>query len=269
MSKVKVTCHDLTMEFNVPGNRGTLRVLENVSFDVRDGEFLSLVGPSGCGKSTLLRIIAGLLRPTSGAVYIDNKEVSECGSERAFVFQSPLLLPWRTTLRNITYGLELQGVPMKEAVAKAEEVIKLVGLKGFENYYPYNLSGGMQQRVNLARALIMNPSILLMDEPFANLDAQTRVFMQREVLRIWRETRKTIIFVTHQIDEAVFLSDTLVVLSRRPARVISKIDVDLPRPRELELRFKEAFTKYTNQVWELLKREAEKAIEEELAKGML
>lgn len=267
MSKVKVSCQDLSMDFRIPGKGGILRVLEDVNFDVEEGRFVSIVGPSGCGKSTILRIISGLLRPTRGAVYIDGKEVTGCGQDRALVFQSPLLLPWRTALRNITYGLELRDVSTDEAVAKAEEVIKLVGLQGFENYYPYNLSGGMQQRVNLGRALITDPSILLMDEPFANLDAQTRVFMQQEVLRIWRETRKTIIFVTHQIDEAVFLSDSLIVLSRRPAKAISKINVDLPRPRNLELRFTEAFTKYTNQVWEIIKVEAEKAYKEEFAKG--
>lgn len=232
----------------------SLPVLENINISVEENEFVSIVGPSGCGKSTLLYIIAGLIKPTSGKIMINGKEITNPGPDRTIVFQNPTLFPWRTVLRNVTYGLEAIHLPMDEAKKRAMKFIELVGLKGFENYYPNRLSGGMQQRVNLARALVTNPEILLMDEPFAALDAQTREYMQTELLRIWSETRKTVIFVTHQIDESVYLSDKVIILSSRPGKIKKIIDVDLERPRNLELKRTTKFVRLVDEVWSYIER---------------
>jgi NitT/TauT family transport system ATP-binding protein len=211
-------------------------VLEAVNLIAGGGEFVSIVGPSGCGKTTLLQILDGLLLPTRGHVLVDGRPVDGPGRDRAVVFQDPALLPWRTVLRNVTYGLECLKVDAREARRAAEWWLDFVGLSGFGLHYPYELSGGMQQRVNLARALAVDPSILLMDEPFAALDAQTRESMQAELLAIWERSPKTVVFVTHDIGEAIFLADRVVVLSSRPGRVRAAIPVPLPRPREDSLR---------------------------------
>jgi NitT/TauT family transport system ATP-binding protein len=232
----------------------SLPVLENINISVEENEFVSIVGPSGCGKSTLLYIIAGLIKPTSGKIMINGKEITNPGPDRTIVFQNPTLFPWRTVLRNVTYGLEAIHLPMDEAKKRAMKFIELVGLKGFENYYPNRLSGGMQQRVNLARALVTNPEILLMDEPFAALDAQTREYMQTELLRIWSEARKTVIFVTHQIDESVYLSDKVIILSSRPGKIKKIIDVDLERPRNPELKRTTKFVRLVDEVWSYIER---------------
>jgi NitT/TauT family transport system ATP-binding protein len=233
-AKLKIA--GLNFEYSDIKNKSHCTALKNVNLAVSEGEFVSIIGPSGCGKSTLLYVIDGLLKPKNGQIFIDGKPVSRPGRDRALVFQSPSLLPWRTVLRNVTYGLEMLNVNKKEAEAKALELIKTVGLSGFERYHPHALSGGMQQRANLARALALDPEILLMDEPFAALDAQTREEMQLELLRVHRETRKTIFFVTHQIDEAVYLSDRVIVLSGRPGTVKSMIWIDIDRARPMSAK---------------------------------
>lgn len=210
--------------------------LDKTSFSVAAGEFVCIVGPSGCGKTTLLNCLDGLRPVTGGEILVDGHQVSAPGPDRAMVFQSPSLMPWRNVLKNVMYGLESQGVPPGEATRRAMKVIELVGLAGFESYHPGELSGGMQQRVNLARALVIDPEVILLDEPFAALDAQTRELMQAELLRVWRVTKKTAVFITHQISEAVYLADRVVVMSSRPGRVKAIVEVDLPRPRTLEIK---------------------------------
>jgi NitT/TauT family transport system ATP-binding protein len=229
---------------------------ENISLSVREGEFLSIVGPSGCGKTTLLRVINGLLPPSSGQIFIDGKEQTRADGElvMGFVFQGASLLPWRTSLKNVLLGLEGKKSP-REAEQVARSHLKLVGLSGFENHYPHQLSGGMQQRVNLARALAIDPRILLMDEPFAALDAQTRTFMQLELLRIWSQTKKTVIFITHMISEAILLSDRVMVFTHRPGRVRSEFAVPLARPRTIEIKSDRRFIELENTVWKQIEEE--------------
>ena len=219
-----------------PPNRAPVRALGGFDIDVEEGEFLSIVGPSGCGKSTFLNVLLGLIKPDSGEVLMHGRRISGPGTDRAMVFQEFGLLPWRTVQNNIELGLELKRVPAEKRRAVAERLVALVGLSGFEAHYPHELSGGMKQRVGLARALATDPDVLLMDEPFAALDAQTRDLMQVELLRIWREARKTVLFVTHQIDEAIYLSDRVMVMSKRPGRAKKIFAIDLPRPREYEMR---------------------------------
>ncbi len=209
-----------------------LVALDGVEFNILDGEIVCIVGPSGCGKTTLLRIIAGLEKPTSGQILLDGKVVMNPGSDRAMVFQEYALFPWRTIMKNVTFGLELKKLSVNEGIRKAEEYIKLVGLSGFENKYPYQLSGGMMQRAALARALACEPRILLMDEPFGALDAQTRNLMQKELLKIWEKTKKTIIFVTHNVEEAVYIGNRIVILTHRPAKVEKVVDIAIERPRD-------------------------------------
>ena len=208
-----------------------LVALYNVSLTVRRNEFISLLGPSGCGKTTLIRIIAGLLASDRGEVLVENRPVTGPGRDRCMVFQQFGLLPWRTVLANVEFGLEIDGVPKGERAAVARRYLDLVGLKGFEHYYPHQISGGMQQRVGIARALSKQPDILLMDEPFGAVDAQTREQLQEELLKIWGQTDTTVIFVTHSIDEAIYLSDRVIVMQARPGPIKEECSVDLPRPR--------------------------------------
>lgn len=233
--------------------------LSDVSFSVNDGEFMAIVGPSGCGKTSLLNIVAGLLPYEEGSVSIDGKRVSGPGIDRAVVFQQSSLLPWRTIARNVRYGMELQRrfdeASMQE---RTGYFIKLVGLSGFERHYPSELSGGMQQRVNLARALAADPTVLLMDEPFAALDAQTREFMQAELLKIWAKARKTVLFITHQINEAIYLADRVVVMSARPGRVKDVFAVPFDRPRSLSLKREPQFLQLEDAVWRLIEQESER-----------
>jgi len=240
---------------------GRREVLKNVNLTVNDGEFVSLVGASGCGKSTLLRIIDGLIEATEGEVLVQGRRVTGPGTDRAMVFQNDSLLPWRTVLDNVAYGQLWAGVARPEAYARAQWFIDMVGLRGFENYYPHQISGGMRQRANVARALAVDPKILLMDEPFAALDAQTREIMQRELLRIWRTQKKTVLFVTHQIDEAVFLSDRVVILGGRPGTVVADIRIDLPRPRELPMKRMARFAQLVDEIWALIEHEVLQAME--------
>ncbi len=238
----------------------TLEVLSNIGIDIADGEFISIVGPSGCGKTTFLRIVAGLEQATSGVVRIDGNPVRDPGIDRGFVFQSDNLLPWRTVLANAMIGPEIAGGAGQAARSKTIELLKLVGLGGFENYFPRQLSGGMRQRVNLARALAVDPKILLMDEPFASLDAQTREIMQTELIRIWEQGRKTVLFVTHQIDEAVFLSDRVLVFARRPGRLRETVPIDLPRPRGLGLKRTPEFVRYVDHIWRLIEEDVRESV---------
>jgi NitT/TauT family transport system ATP-binding protein len=217
-----------------------------------DGEFVSIVGPSGCGKTTFLSVVDGLIPATSGRILVDGVVVTAPGSDRAVVFQDACLLPWRTVLNNVVYGLECRGVAVAAARARAQRFIDLVGLTGFEQHYPHELSGGMQQRVNLARALVTDPKVLLMDEPFAALDAQTREFMQEELLQIWVKAKKTVLFITHQIDEAIYLSDRVVVFSGRPGRVKDIIDVAIARPRKLGVKRESHFHAMEDRIWQLI-----------------
>ena len=237
-----------------------LRVLEDVSLDVAAGEFIGIVGPSGCGKSTFLRIVDGLIAADSGAIQLDGTVVRHPGVDRGFVFQADCLLPWRTVWANTFIGLEVNGRHSSSDRTRVSALLELVGLTGFEGYYPRQLSGGMRQRVNLARALAVNPEVLLMDEPFAALDAQTREIMQTELLRIWHAERKTVLFVTHQIEEAIFLCDRVVVFGRRPGRIKEIIGIDLPRPRPLGIKREPRFVAYVDRIWKLIEDEVREGI---------
>jgi len=217
-------------EQNDPRKPG-LVALYNISLAIRKNEFVSLLGPSGCGKTTLIRIIAGLLTADRGEVLVNSQLVNSPGRDRCMVFQQFGLLPWRTVVSNVEFGLEIDGVPREERRELAGKYLELVGLKGFENYYPHQISGGMQQRVGIARALSKRPEILLMDEPFGAVDAQTREQLQEELLKIWTQTETTVVFVTHSIDEAIYLSDRVVVMQARPGRIKEEVIIDLPRPR--------------------------------------
>jgi ABC-type nitrate/sulfonate/bicarbonate transport system ATPase subunit len=205
-------------------------VLDNISLDFSSGEFISLIGPSGCGKSTLLRLIAGLIAAESGKLYLDNEEISRPGYERGLVFQDPTLFPWKNIWENIAFGLRARGV-YREEKQSIPEFFRLVGLQGFEKSYPHHLSGGMAQRAALARALINNPKALLLDEPLGALDAFTRMNMQDEILKIWEDRRMTTIMVTHDVDEAIYMADRIVVMSARPAKIEKVIRVEMGRPR--------------------------------------
>ena len=233
--------------------------LSDVTLSVEDGEFMAIVGPSGCGKTTMLNIVAGLLPYDQGTVAIDGKRVAGPGIDRAVVFQHSSLLPWRTIAGNIRYGMELQKRFDKAAMQeRCDHFIKLVGLNGFERHYPSELSGGMQQRVNLARALAADPKVLLMDEPFAALDAQTREFMQSELLKIWSEARKTVLFITHQINEAIYLADRVVVMSARPGCVKDVFRIPFGRPRTLHLKRDPKFLEIEDAIWQLVEEKPER-----------
>jgi NitT/TauT family transport system ATP-binding protein len=210
---------------------GGVIALQDVSLTVSDSEFVSILGPSGCGKSTLLRILDGLTSADSGQVLMDGKPVERPTQERGFVFQSFNLFPWRTVRGNIEFGMEIKGAPKSERQSVSQRLVELVGLTGFDRKYPHELSGGMQQRVGIARALAIDPAVLLMDEPFGALDAQTREDMQDELLRIWAAARKTVLFVTHSIEEAIYLSDRVMIMTPRPGRMLAVLDVPFERPR--------------------------------------
>jgi NitT/TauT family transport system ATP-binding protein len=235
------------------GERSGILAIDSLDFEIRDNEFLTVIGPSGCGKTTLLRIIAGLIPCNEGEVRIDNVPVTGPGPDRAVVFQNFALMPWADVMTNVAFGLELRGTPRTEAKATAKRLVRLVGLEGFEQRLPKELSGGMQQRVGLARALAVNPRILLMDEPFGALDEQTRRLLQEQLLKIWEQERKTVVFITHSMEEAVFLGDRVLLMTPRPGRVKEIIDVPLRRPRGQETEKSATFTEIKEYLWENLR----------------
>lgn len=256
----KIVARAVTMDYAVRNDAGRtedVAVLRNFDLDIRDGEFLSILGPSGCGKSTFLSILAGLTERTGGEISIDGKPLRGINPAQGVVFQGYALFPWRTVIENIEVGLEIRGVPRAERRRVADSYLDLVGLSGFGQRYPHEISGGMKQRVAIARSLAYKPEVLLMDEPFAALDAQTREILQGELLRIWEQHRKTIVFITHSLDEAIFLSDRIAVMTRRPGTVKQILDVPLPRPRSAELRNSEAFVRLRQQAWDILKDEVQ------------
>jgi NitT/TauT family transport system ATP-binding protein len=238
-----------------PPNRAPVRALQNFDIDIGEGEFLSIVGPSGCGKSTFLNVVLGLIRPDNGDVRVRGTPITGPGTDRAMVFQEFGLLPWRTVQANVELGLELKGMSAADRRKVSEPLIDMIGLSGFEGHFPHELSGGMKQRVGLARALATDPNVLLMDEPFAALDAQTRDLMQAELLRVWQTAKKTVLFVTHQIDEAIYLSDRVMVMTKRPGRAKKIFKIDLPRPRDYEMRVTPEFNEIKLQIWNSLKDE--------------
>jgi len=231
-----------------PKKSDPTHALSDINFSIKQGEFISVVGPSGCGKTTLLNILAGLLAKTSGSAKIAGNEVLKPLKEVGMVFQAPTLLPWRTIKENIMIPIEVQKLDKKFYLERADELINLVGLDGFEEKYPNELSGGMQQRAGICRALVHEPAVLLMDEPFGALDAMTREYMNLELIRIWQESKQTIVFVTHSISEAVFLSDRVIVLSPRPGRIAEIIDINIPRPRDLAIMASDEAGVYVKQI---------------------
>jgi NitT/TauT family transport system ATP-binding protein len=239
-----------------------VEALRGIDLTIDEGEFVAIVGASGSGKSTLLRIIDGLLLPSGGTVLVDGAPVTGPGRDRAMVFQQDALLPWKTVIENVAYGLTLARTPRAEAHRQAQRFVDMAGLTGFEHHYPHQLSGGMRQRVNVARALAVDPKILLLDEPFAALDAQTREIMQTELLSIWQKSRKTVLLITHQIDEAVFLADRVVVFSARPGTVRRDIPVALPRPRTLEMKRRPEFVALVDQIWNLIEEEVRASLKQ-------
>jgi len=254
----KIRAHNVRKVFQVKNDeskREDLVVLEDFHLEVKKGEFLAILGPSGCGKSTFFNILAGLAHQTAGEIYIDDRPVVGASQDRGIVFQGYALFPWRTVLENVELGLEIRGVGRKERIRVAREYLTLVGLEAFANRYPHELSGGMKQRVAIARALAYKPEVLLMDEPFAALDAQTRELLQYELLKIWEANHKTIIFVTHSIDEAIFLADRVAVMTARPGRIKEIIETSLPRPRTGEIRNSTDFAEIRHRAWDLIKDE--------------
>lgn len=264
MSTPKLRIEHVTKTFPVRGANATFTALDDISIDLDDGEFLVVVGPSGCGKSTLLDLLGGLTTPTSGRILLDGEPVTGPALDRGIVFQQYALLPWRTARSNIEFGLEAKGLPKKARRELAEHYLELVGLHGFGDRYPHELSGGMKQRVAIARSLAFDPEVLLMDEPFAALDAQTRESLQDELLRIRRETGKTILFITHGIDEAVYLGQRVAVLTSRPGRIKTVVEVDIDRDVD-DVRSSEAFRNLRHDIWSLLHSEVTRARDLELA----
>ena len=256
----KLQAIGLRMEYYQPRTGGRLLALDNVNLAVEEGEFVTIVGPSGCGKTTFINIADGLLKPTGGKIMLDGIEVKGPGLDRAMVFQDPCLLPWRTVLKNVLFGMECQGRDGAKEKDRALKFIKLVGLSGFEDHYPHELSGGMQQRCNLAGALAVDPEILIRDEPFAALDAQTREIMQMELLRIWNEAKKTVLFITHQINEAIYLADRVIIFGARPGRVKDVLKIDIPRPRKLSVKREKQFLEYEDHLWNQIEEEVKKTM---------
>jgi NitT/TauT family transport system ATP-binding protein len=243
-----IRIEDVTVAYEKPKAAGTFVALSSANLDIARGTFVTIVGPSGCGKSSLLLAVAGLVKPSSGRVLVNGQPVSGPGRDRAVVFQDFALMPWRTVLDNVRFGLELQRFSGEDLTARARRYVELVGLQGFENYHPHQLSGGMRQRVGIARALAVDPEILLLDEPFGALDAQTRDQMGTELLAIWERNKKTALFVTHSVDEAIFLADWIVVMAKNPGRIVEIMPVDLRRPRTMETMDSEIYVEYRKRI---------------------
>lgn len=266
---VKLECVSVSKTYAAKGGRGDVVALSDVSLKIFEHEFVSIVGPSGCGKSTLLSMMAGFLPPSAGKVLLEGREIAAPGPERGVLFQDYALFPWRNVEGNVSFGPTARGIGRRRAQEIARHYIELVGLRGFENRYPHELSGGMRQRCALARLLANEPDVWLMDEPLAAVDLQTRIILQEELLRIWgedrpRHERKTVVFITHGIDEAVFLSDKVFVLGRRPGTVKAVIDVDFARPRS-RARGAPELAKFSDHIWSTIRDEAEQAITEDLS----
>ena len=251
----KLEARGIRLDYVQPRTNTRLTALDGVDLEIMDGEFVSIVGPSGCGKTTFLSVVDGLIAATAGRILVGGKVVTRPGPDRAVVFQDASLLPWRTVRDNVVYGLECLNVGRREARARAARFIDMVGLSGFEHHYPYQLSGGMQQRVGLVRALAMNPSVLLMDEPFAALDAQTREVLQEELLALMErpDERKTMVFITHSIDEAIILGDRIAVMTARPGRIKEILDMPFGRPRDVDaVRADPRFAELRLHIWRQL-----------------
>jgi NitT/TauT family transport system ATP-binding protein len=240
------------------GESGVTEVLDNISFDIEEGEFLSILGPSGCGKTTLLKIIAGLLEPDAGEILIDGELVGPGHNRVGYIFQQESLFPWRTVRQNIEFGLEVKGVPPEKRVKRVDEALKIVGMEGLDDHYPHEISGGQARKTEMARSLILSPDILVSDEALSNLDAQTRNYLQEEILRIQELTGSTILFVSHNVDETVFLSDRILVLSNIPASIIAEHKLELPKPR---VRTSHECLEYRSQILDVLRVEQEKAMQ--------
>jgi NitT/TauT family transport system ATP-binding protein len=254
-----ISIRDLAVGYRVQRDESVLTAVDGIDLEVRRGEFVAVVGPSGCGKTTLLNVIAGLVKPWRGEVLLEGRPVKEPGAGRAMVFQDYALMPWRTVEANIRFGVEFRrgDLGKAELAARIERYIELVGLRGFEGSFPYELSGGMRQRVGIARALVSEPEILLADEPFGAVDAMTREAMQGELERIIAETGQTVVLITHSIDEALTLADRIVVISHRPGRVIEELKVDFPRPRrDYDVKATDGYTELREKLWDLLRAEA-------------
>ena len=266
-SRGAITIKDLGVVFNAGGN--TVEAVSSVSMDVKPGEFVSLIGPSGCGKSTLLNIVAGFVKATSGDALLDGAPIRGPGSDRGVVFQQYSLFPWLSVRKNVEFGLKMKGVPAAQRVPQARTLLGLAGLLAFENHYPDQLSGGMKQRVGIVRALATSPQVLLMDEPFGALDAQTRVVMQEILTNMWQQFRISVLFVTHDIDESIFLSDKIYVMTARPGRIKAEIKVPLPRPRTPEMTYTPEFIGLVQQLKALIREESLAAMGSELKDGGL
>jgi NitT/TauT family transport system ATP-binding protein len=250
-----LSIENLTVKYQRPRDGSIVTAVDGVSVRVEKGEFVSVVGPSGCGKTSLLKVVDGQIQPSEGLVAIDGIPLDGSTSQSAMVFQDALLFPWFTIERNVGYGLECQGVSREDTARRARASLKLVGLSDWKDHYPHELSGGMQQRANLARAITVDAELLLMDEPFSALDAQTRELMQQELLRIWEDARRTVLFITHQIGEAIYLSDRVLVMSGRPGEIARDIPIDFPRPRPLELKRTAEFQALEDEIWQLIERD--------------
>lgn len=244
---IKVSIQGVEKKYNT--RKGEVVALNGVDFDIRENEFICVIGPSGCGKSTLLNIIAGLLEPTAGQILVDGRPIQGTGTDRGVVFQQYALFPWLTVKKNVEFGLKLKGLSKEECESIAMKYLKMVELEKFADSYPKELSGGMKQRVAIARAYAMNPEVLLMDEPFGALDAQTRTQLQTELLKAWQEENKTCFFVTHDIEEAIVLATRVVIMSARPGRIKEVVDIDIPYPRDQETKMSERFIELKNHIW--------------------
>ena len=242
--------------------KGRITAVDDVSLDIQQGEFISIIGPSGCGKSTLMNMVGGLLTDYDGEILLDGKKVRGCQPEIGMVFQEESTFPWRTAIENVAFPLEAAGVSRDARNARARDLLDLVGLSGFENHYPAELSGGMRQRIAMARTLAFEPRILLMDEPFAALDEQTRMLLGDKVVQIQQQLKQTTLLITHNISEAVALSDRVLIMTFRPGRIKRVIDIDLPRPRSSEMMGQEKFASYVAEIWRDLREEASKGLRE-------
>lgn len=258
-----LTIKNITKTYGLDDDRkSTVKALEDINMSIEEGEFVSIIGPTGCGKSTLFEIIGGLVDPTDGTLELDGEPITEPHPRIGMVFQDHSTFPWLTVLENVEFGVRMNGMEESDRRQRAKEMLDLVGLSGFEDTYPNELSGGMNQRVAIARTLVMDPDVLLMDEPFGALDEQTRLILGEELLRIWRETGSTILFITHNINEAVQLSDRIAVMSARPGRFNAIVENDIPRPRDDDTMSTDAFNDLVQQLWGELKEESRRGLEQ-------